>query len=200
GNGSPNTTEVNFIFRTNDYAIQSAADATIRNNVVLGTIGLQSHGAGSPSNHRIVHNTVVNDGSAIQIRNVSGPVLIANNAFYSQSGSALQLISGNLGLVTTVANVANRGAQIGTDFVNGNFNGAPPLDVFPKTGSALIGVGSSTYVEAVDFNGTPRNGVADVGAYAYAPGGNPGWVLAAAFKLAQSDGTTPGPPTNLTVR
>jgi len=200
GNGPANVIEGNFIFRTNDYAIQSAADATIRNNIVLGTIGLQAHQVGSPSNVRIVHNTVLSSGSTIEVRNVSGSVLIANNAFYSQSGSGIQLISGNLGLVTTIGNVANRGGQLATDFVNGTYSGAPPLDLFPKAGSALIGAGSAANVEAIDFNGTPRNGVADVGAYRYAAGGNPGWTLAAAFKQTSLPSSTPRAPSDLQVQ
>jgi hypothetical protein len=198
GNGSPNVIEGNFIFRTNDYAVQSAADATIRNNVVLGTVGLQSHQAGSPSNHRIVHNTIVSDGSAIEVRNVSGSVLIANNALYSESGDALRLVSGNLALVTVAGNVDERGASIGADLVNGHYGGRPPIDVFPKPGSALIGAGSAAHVEAVDFNGTRRNGIADAGAYAYSAAGNPGWVLAEAFKDVPP-GTGPRPPDDVRV-
>jgi parallel beta-helix repeat protein len=198
GNGPPNVIEGNFIFRTADYAIQSAADSTIRNNIVLGTIGLQAHQAGSPSNQRVVHNTIISAGSAIEVRNVTGAVLIANNALYSQSGSALQLISGNLGLVTVAGNVSDRGAQIGTDFVNGHYGSGPPIDLFPKSGSALIGAGVATYVEQLDFNGTSRSGVADAGAYRFAASGNPGWALAASFKSSQA-AKGPLPPTNLQV-
>src|SRR4029078_9569758 len=45
GNGPPNRIEGNVMWNTNRSAIQSAADAIIRNNVVLGTIGLQAHQA-----------------------------------------------------------------------------------------------------------------------------------------------------------
>jgi hypothetical protein len=195
GNGPANVIEGNFIFRNNDHAIQSAADATIRNNIILGTIGLQGHQAGSPSNMRIVHNTVL---GAIQVRNVSGSVVIANNAVYSQSGNGLQLISGNLGLVTTAGNVTNRGTQLANDFVSASYSGAPPINVFPKAGSALIGAGSATYVEPIDFNGTARNGATDVGAYVFAAGGNPGWTLATGFKAAAAPANVvPLPPANL---
>jgi hypothetical protein len=50
----------------------------------------------------------------------------------------------------------------------------------------------------LDFNETPRNGVADVGAYRYNSAGNPGWTLAEDFK-----GSTllvaPLPPSNFRV-
>jgi len=80
--------------------------------------------------------------------------------------------------------------------VAGHYNGAPPIDVFPEAGGALVNAGATAHVAAEDFNGTARNGVADVGAYRFAAGGNPGWPLAAGFK-AMSGVTWPNPPTNL---
>jgi hypothetical protein len=210
GNGAANIIERNVIWNTNDNGIQSAADAIIRNNIVLGSpIALQSHQSGSPSNHTVVHNTVI--GTSIDVRNVVGPVVIANNAVYSQSGAAIQLISGNLGLVTVAGNVGaggisgtssgyTEGNGIGADFVSGHYNGGPPIDLFPKTGSALRSAGSTTYVTDVDFNGTPRGGVADAGAYRFDSGGNPGWTLAAAFKAIAGGTVRPNPPTNLTAQ
>jgi hypothetical protein len=57
-----------------------------------------------------------------------------------------------------------------------------PNDVYPKAGSALIGAGDPGSVVADDFNGTARNGAADVGAYVFDPAGNPGWALSDGFK------------------
>jgi hypothetical protein len=111
GNGPANVIEGNVIWNTNDFAIQSAADSIIRNNVILGTIGLQAHQAGSPSNQVIVHNTIVTDGDGIAIRNVSGSVVIANNAIYSSGGNAIRLISGTLSLVTLAGNVGLGGVS-----------------------------------------------------------------------------------------
>jgi hypothetical protein len=45
-----------------------------------------------------------------------------------------------------------------------------------------VGGGDATHVTADDFNGTPRDGRADAGAYAYSATGNPGWRIAPAFK------------------
>jgi len=209
GNGPPNIIEGNVIWRSNDFAIQSAADSIIRNNIVLGTIGLQPHQSGSPANQEVVHNTVVSDGNGIEVRGVTGSVIIANNAVYSETGTAIRLISGNLSLVTLAGNVGvgsisgassgyANGHGIAADFVAANYNGAPPIDVFPKTGSALIGAAAAQYVTAFDFNGNPRD-TADVGAYNFRAGGNPGWMIVADFKA--SIGTTiPNPPTALVAR
>ena len=209
GNGPANIIEGNLIWNNNDYGIQTAADAVVRNNILLGSyIGLQSHQSGSPSNLVLAHNTII--GAGIEVRNVVGSVVIANNAIYNNGGAAINLISGNASLVTLAGNVGSGGLSgansgyangngMGADFISGNLNGAPPIDVFPATGSALRSAGSATYVTTLDFNGTPRNGVADVGAYAYRAGGNPGWTLATGFKTTVG-GVQPKPPENLTAQ
>ena len=211
GNGPQNLIEGNVIWNTADYAIQSAADTIIRNNIILGgPIALQSHQAGSPSNLEIVHNTIVTDGSGVAVRSVTGPVLIANNAIYSQSGTAIRLISGDISLVTVAGNVGSGGIAganggivdgngISADFVNGHYDGAPPIDLFPAPGSALITAGNTLYETEFDFNGSARNGVADAGAYHFDANGNPGWVLVPGFKRVSTNAVAPNPPTDLTV-
>lgn len=208
GNGGPNVIEGNVVWNTNDYAIQSAADAIIRNNVVLGTIALQPHQSASPSNQQVVHNTIVSPGSGLEVRSVAGPVLVANNAVYSQSGTAIRLISGNLGQVTVAGNVGRGGIEgksggfvtgqaIEADLVAGHYRGAPPIDLFPAPGSALIGAGTASYRAERDFNGTLRTST-DAGAYQYSAGGNPGWQIVAGFKPVGGRGTAPPrPPENL---
>jgi hypothetical protein len=62
----------------------------------------------------------------------------------------------------------------------------------------LIGAGAALHVAGSDFNGTPRSGAADAGAYQFEAGGNPGWVLAPAFKSQGADAVRPNPPTNVT--
>ena len=209
GNGPPNVIEGNLIWNTNDYAIQSAADSIIRNNIILGgTIGLQSHQAGSPSNIEIAHNTIVADGTGIVIRSITGPVLVVNNAVYSQSGTAIRLVSGDTSQVIVEGNVGTggisgtaggiaEGQSVTADFVDAQYGQTPPIDVFPSPGSALIGTGSATYVTQIDFNGTPRSGVADAGAYRFDSSGNPGWALAPGFKGRGGGPTVPRAPTDL---
>jgi hypothetical protein len=203
GEGGPNVIERNVLWNCGDHGIQSAADVIIRNNVILGSnangIANQPHQAGTPSNIQILHNTILHPtNDAISSSGITGSVVIANNAVYSQNGNAIR-VAGDLAGVVVVGNVgvgALSGVSTGlaqgdlaADFVAASFSGMPPNDVFPKAGSALIAAGDTQYVVADDFNGTLRNGVADVGAYLYAASGNSGWPISADFKNA-----TPPPP------
>jgi len=207
GNGPPNIVEGNVLWNVSDNTIQIAADAVVRNNIVLGNVSFQSHQSGNPSNIEFVHNTVITDGSGIEVRNVSGPVLIANNAVFAQN-QAIRLISGDLSQVQLFGNVGAGGLSGGSsgymdgngiivDMVAGNYNGAPPIDPFPTPGSALIDAGNAAYVTAVDFNGNPRSGSPDVGAYTFDGAGNPGWTIAPGFKSTNGESKIPLPPENL---
>lgn len=209
GNGAQNIIEGNVIWNSGDNAIQAAADVIIRNNIILGVVAFQAHQAGSPGNIELVHNTIINESSGVDVRNVVGPVLIANNAVYSQSSQAIRLISGSLNLVTLAGNVGHGGLSgassgftegkgIGADFVNGHY-GVPPIDLFPKSGSALIGAASAAHATPIDFNGTSRTGTNDVGAYRYSSSGNPGWTITAGFKT-RGNVVRPNPPTNVTAQ
>jgi MYXO-CTERM domain-containing protein len=196
GNGGPNVIERNVLWNCGDHGIQSAADVIIRNNVILGSaangIANQPHQAGTPSNIQIVHNTILHPtNDAIASTGITGSVLIANNAVYSRQGNAIR-VSGNLGQVVVDGNVGMGSlagvtgglspGDIATDFVAASFSGAPPNDVFPRPGSKLIAAGNPQHVVADDFNGILRHGVADVGAYAFAASGNPGWHIEGTFK------------------
>ncbi|MDH3468113.1 MAG: right-handed parallel beta-helix repeat-containing protein [Gammaproteobacteria bacterium] len=207
GNGPANTIEGNVLWNVSDNTIQIAADAVVRNNIVLGNISFQSHQSGSPSNIQLVHNTVINSGSGIEVRNVSGPVLIANNAVYSQN-QAIRLISGDLSQVQLFGNVGAGGVSGGNsgyvdgnditiDLVDSDYGGTPPIDAFPSPGSALIHAGIAAYITAADFNGNQRNGIADAGAYKFDNNGNPGWTITSGFKALSSETKTPRPPTNV---
>jgi hypothetical protein len=199
-----NVIERNLLFHCGDHAIQAAADAVIRNNVILGAnadgIAMQPHQSGTPQGLLVVHNTVLAaSGDAISVRNPSGPVIVANNAIYSQSGMALR-VNGTSSLVASEGNVGLGDVSVGSlaagsvegDLASASFAGEPPMSVFPKAGSALIGAGAVADVADDDFNGTPRNGVADAGAYAFGTGANPGWTLAAGFKGETPGGSEPG--------
>ena len=198
GNGNANVIERNALWACGDMGIQSAADAIIRNNIILGEAGdgihNQPHQAGVPGNLTIVHNTVLVPGGGAGIRTdgIVGPVVIANNAFYGNGGNAMQA-TGDLGQLTVVGNVGigplqgissgfDGSGSLVADFVSASFSGTVPNDVFPATGGKLVGTGDVAHVADDDFNGTPRGAVADVGAYRYDPNGNPGWVLEPDFK------------------
>lgn len=198
GNGGPNIIERNLMWNCGDHGIQSAADAVIKNNIILSAasdgIAMQPHQAGSPSNLVVVHNTVLKaTGDAISLRGTTGTVLIANNAVYAAAGRGIFVSGGNLAGLTVAGNVGTGGlsgtagtltaGDLGADFVAASLSGAPPNDVFPKAAGALAGAGASAHVVSDDFNGTARGGVADVGAYKVA-GANPGWTLQDSFKGA----------------
>ena len=208
GNGAQNIVEGNVIWNVSDNTMQVAADAIIRNNIILGNVAFQAHQSGSPSNIEFVHNTVINSGNILSVRNITGPVLIANNAVYSQS-LAINLISGNINQVTLAGNVGTggiagasngytEGAGIATDFVQANYSGNPPIDLYPGPASALVGAADTRFLTTDDFNGTSRADGDVAGAYHYVAGGNPGWVLSEGFKnVAAPTARTPNAPTDL---
>lgn len=204
GNGAPNVIERNLLYNCGDHGIQSAADVVIRNNIILGSaangIANQPHQAGTPANIQILHNTILHPtGDAISSSGITGSVVIANNAVYSQNGRAIR-VAGNLGAVIVEGNVGqgalegvSTGLSAGTlanSFVAASYSGMPPNDVFPRPMSVLIGKGSAAHSVMDDFNGTPRNGNLDVGAYVFDASGNPGWPLGPGFK--DPIGATPG--------
>ncbi len=202
GNGGPNVIEENVMWGCGDMGIQSAADAIIRNNIILSAaangIGCQPHQAGTPSNLVIVNNTVLDsDGSALRVSGATGSLLIANNALYTSGATALNL-GGDLSMLTLVGNVVQGGVSGGpsggtmpgslaADFVAASFSGTVPNDVFPTTTGALANAGAMAHLPPVDFNGTART-TADVGAYQVSAS-NPGWVLMPGFHVRT---TTPG--------
>jgi len=208
GNGEANVIERNLMWNCGDHAIQSAADAVIRNNIILSAnangIAMQPHQNGEPSNLEVVHNTILQaTNRGISVTGITGSVLIANNAVYAMSGSAIHVGSGATDMVTLAGNVGLGGlggaasggytdGDLASDFVDASWDGAPPMDVFPAAGGGLVGSGDATHVTAVDFNGTDRGGAADVGAYAFDASGNPGWTLEPGFK----DLATPTPGTD----
>ncbi|MCG8455851.1 MAG: right-handed parallel beta-helix repeat-containing protein [Holophagales bacterium] len=197
GNGGPNLIEGNLMWGCGDHGIQSAADAVIRNNLILGSdadgIACQPHQAGTPDHLEILHNTVLAPtGHAVRLSGVTGSVVLAGNALYAQTGDAVRA-SGDLGAVSATGNVGagtlqglaggfDPSGDLGTDFVAASYSGSLPQDLFPAPGSILVGAADPAWVPADDFNRTPRESTADAGAYRYAATGNPGWTLAAGFK------------------
>jgi hypothetical protein len=199
--GAANIIERNVMWHCGDHGIQTSSDAIIRNNIILGSvangIALQAHQAGSPSNLVVVHNTILHPtNNAISVGGITGSVVIANNALYAQSGKAISVSGSTTGLVVA-GNVgvgaSDAGGIVAGDLVNdlvaANYNGAPPADVFPKSGAVLVGAGNATYGIADDFNGTPRDGTLDVGAYRFNSAGNPGWTIISGFKGTVGPGT-----------
>jgi uncharacterized membrane protein YgcG len=197
-NGAPNTIERNVTWNCGDHGIQSAADAVIRNDIILGAradgIAMQPHQSGSPSQLVVVYNTVLNaSGDAVSLRGISGSVVVANNALYAEDGWAFFVNGGTVGLLfsgnaaiggVSEGALAMLSGEIDVDFLSASFDGAPPMSVFPATGGALVSSGLAAHVVADDFNGTEREAVPDVGAYRFSADGNPGWALAETMKTS----------------
>jgi hypothetical protein len=194
GRGPPNVIEGNVVWNSGDYGIQVAADAVIRNNIVIGApVAFRPHVSARPSNIEFVHNTVIAVGNAVTVRRASGPVIIANNAIYSASGLGIRVAGGNRRLVTLAGNVGTGGVAgrsggwrtgqgIETDFVDGHHRGGPPIDLFPAPGSALLQAGDPEYLIRYDFDQRPRGTRTDAGAYSAGSGQRPAWTLAPGFK------------------
>jgi len=176
----PNIIERNVIIGTNDNGIQAASEAIIRNNIIMDAggsgIGSHHHQSAIPGNLEIMHNTIITPGhDTVHIylaEPASGPITVANNALYNGGSGGLYLPGG-----TVVA-----GNAVSTN-LSADFGNVANYDFFPVPGSVVIGAGNVAYVVVDDFNGTPRGGVADAGAYLYDPNGNPGWEIAPGFKV-----------------
>jgi hypothetical protein len=196
-----NVIERNVMWDCGDHGIQVEADATVRNNIVLGAnangIHSQVHQQSGPEDLVIVHNTVVVQNVAVRSATPVGPVVIANNALYSAGSAAIQLasasaqftIAGNVGTgsLSGATSGFDGSGNLATDFVD-----AAARNVFPALSSKLIGAGDGAHVVPDDFNATARLGIADVGAYKYDAAGNPGWPVEPDFKDTPFAGGTGG--------
>lgn len=199
----PNIIERNVIWTTGDHGIQAAADAVVRNNIIIDPAGdgihCRDHQGARVGNLQLVHNTIVISGdlrgAAIRVQEPAngkwtGPVVVANNALHAATVLRLPAegpitLAGNAGS----GNVHGRpgvapaewtgGADPATDFLP---PGPAGRSVFPAPGSRLIGAGSHSHAVDDDFNGTPRKATTDAGAYRFDPKGNPGWRIGAGLK------------------
>ncbi len=194
GNGTPNIIERNIVWNSHDSGIQITADAIVRNNIVLGAANnaffSNNIDGGSANNLTIVNNTfLMPQGIGIRLNGVTGSVLIANNAIYAPNGDAVHA-SGTVAGVTLVANAGqgtlsgvsgafNAAGNIANDFLGASLSGVPPQNVIPKS-ALLVGAGDAANLPIDDFDGHPRSGHVDIGAYR--AGGAPGWIISSAFK------------------
>lgn len=195
--GGRNIIERNVIWNSGEHAIQAAADAIIRNNLIFSSarngIHSQNHQGAIPGNLTIENNTIRTSGNAIHISSptggaYSGLIEIANNALYPAGSFAINLpsttninISANIGagFATSGLNSSqfNNSGNLLSDFVN-----FAALNAFPAVGSKLIGAGLASLQPSDDFNLTSRTGSADAGAYVFNVDGNPGWQIGPNFK------------------
>jgi hypothetical protein len=141
GNGPANVVERNVMWACGDHGIQSAADAIIRNNIVLGAAADGNPQPAPPGGRArqpgdlSQHHPFAPAGDAIRSDGIVGSLVIANNAVYAQSGNAIR-VAGDLSAVVTAGNLGV-GSVVGVssgfdasgglaDFVGASFSGAHP--------------------------------------------------------------------------
>jgi hypothetical protein len=206
----PNVVEGNVMWNCDDAGIQVAADAVIRNNVIFATTGRgltsQDHAGATPSNLQIVHNTVIGGTPCLRLSgwsNKTGMVL-ANNAIYCTTGSfaisglAGVVVAGNVMIPTAnplPASGYTSGRSKTLDFLN-----TAGRDAYPTSDSRVIDAGVAAYMADRDFNGTPRTGSPDAGAYTWTTPTNPGWRVVPGFKPGRRDAIVPAQPSRMVVR
>jgi hypothetical protein len=203
--GGRNVVEGNAMWGCGDSGIQAAADAVIRNNLILAGadsgFNSQDHQGATPQNLEFVHNTLVGGSPCLRLSGWSGKpgLVLANNAVYCDSG---QWAIGGVSGVTITGNVIYpatsalpaSGYRVGRSTA-ADFLDVPARNLYPAAGSPLIDASALAWVTAVDFNGTSRTGTPDAGAYAWTGPANPGWVVTEGFKGA-SPGQPPAAPLN----
>lgn len=207
--GGRNVVEGNVLWNCGDSGIQAAADAVIRNNLILDSPGSgfnsQDHQGATPQNLEFVHNTVVGGSPCLRLSNWGGKtgLVLSNNAVYCESGgysiSSVSgvAIAGNV-LVPGTSALPSAGYRTGRSAAQ-DFLDADSYNVYPSADSPLIDAGAIVWVTGVDFNGTARTGPPEAGAYAWTTAANPGWTVTAGFKGVGSS-QPPVPPLNLRVQ
>lgn len=191
--GNPrNLVEGNVMWNCGDSGIQVAADAILRNNIILDSpangLNSQDHQGVTPQNLEIVHNTIVGGNPCLRMSNWSNKpgMVFANNAVYCHGDnfavSTLNgvAVSGNV-VVPATNKLPSSGYTVGRSALLDLLNAAGK-NVYPSTDSALIDAGDPSYSAAWDFNQTIRSGTPDAGAYTWTNSLNPGWPVSEGFK------------------
>lgn len=198
--GNPrNVVEGNVMWNCGEAGVQVAADTILRNNIILDSPSYallsQTHQGVPTGNLHIVHNTFVGTDACLRLSgwNNKQDIVFANNAVYCPSGGFSigglngVSISGNVMTPPPSAFPASgytTGRSISQDFVD-----APRRDTYPTSDAPSLGAGNTAHTVDDDFNGTPRSGGVDTGAYAWTGAQNPGWSVGPGFK----DSTNPAP-------
>lgn len=192
-----NLVEGNAMWNCGEAGIQAAADAVIRNNVILSDEGIgfrsQEHQEVLPNNLEFVHNTIVGVSPCVKLSewDIRVGLVFANNAVYCE-GTPFHVVGGLRG-VTLSGNIVHPWSQVGSR--EGVSPGGSALldlvdisdrNVYPTEGSSLLAAGDELYITRMDFNGAPRSEFADVGAYAWRGRRNPGWKIGPGFKKVAS--------------
>ena len=177
GNGL-NVIEQNICYRSNDNVLQVQGEAIVRNNLLLAAAGAgfaSTDHQGKTRHLTFVHNTIISRGRGANLSswNDRQGMVFANNAVYTERGTALRFPHGAKGvavfgnvLVGQVSGVG-RGFVDGndlTDFVNVSWDGKLRAAT-PTTNSPLIGQADVEYAVDVDITGRKRGRHATAGAF-----------------------------------
>jgi uncharacterized repeat protein (TIGR01451 family) len=188
----PNLVEGNVMWNCGDSGIQVAADATVRNNIILESpangLNSQDHQEVTPQNLEVVHNTIVGGDPCLRMHNWSNKpgMVFANNAVYCDSGNFKVFgltgvsVAGNV-IYPSTGQIPSSGYIVGRS-TNLDFLNPAQKKVYPSPDSPLINAGDLAYVTPIDFNGFARTGAPDAGAYTWTGPINPGWQIGPGFK------------------
>jgi len=206
GAGGPNVVERNVIWHTMDNGIQTVGQIVVRNNIVLGATasGIASKPSQTYTPHDITiqNNTVFGTATCFKANNwvTEHTQIVANNAFYCDGGTAVDITGGAGADLIMVGNVglgtsnATAGFMMGTTTAN-DIDDPATGNVYPPPGSPLFGAADATELAADDFNGLPRT-LHTSGAYDGATTANPGWTVMEGFKtpppVSVDEGSPPG--------
>ncbi len=173
-----NLVERNTLRNSRDNTLQVQGEAIVRNNLVIDGAGVtfsSTDHQGMSVNLRVVHNTFLNRGRAVNLSSWNGRagMVFANNVVYSAtaesirfpSGSAGVMVAGNV-VVGSVSGVTT-GFTMGRgliDFVSATYDGMS-RNALPSPGSPIIGRGDAMFGVPEDITGMARMPPLDPGAY-----------------------------------
>ncbi|MCK6461894.1 MAG: right-handed parallel beta-helix repeat-containing protein [Planctomycetes bacterium] len=161
GNGGRperNVVERNIVVGSAEAGIQVAADAIVRNNLVIGArdacIASQPHQGATPRALTIVHNTLVAEGTCFRARAWTGDGLVfANNALFSRAGRPCDGIGPEGNVIVEDLSAFVKLAMDGS-----------VRDATPREGSPLVGGADPAHAVADDLTGAARTGTLEAGA------------------------------------
>ena len=183
-----NVVEQNICYNAGSRTLDLFENAIVRNNLLMNLTqrvlsapikGGDRGPIAYPNNLQVIHNTIIagNQGIAAHLGGWGNGenMVFSNNAVYSDSGNAVEIVSGFSG-VNASGNVffgAAPGAPVGS-FINGTGLGdfvdiswdATTRDGTPSEGSVLIGAGDDHYAVRTDISGSVRqSGTVVAGAF-----------------------------------
>lgn len=197
GGPRENIVERNALWRCGE-AIQVVADAIVRNNIAaysdVGITAAPHQQVPIVRRVSIVSNTLYGHRECLSIRwRGARDTVLANNAVYCPDGRALEAEGLDEPGVQVRANLVQgamtAGVRVdGLRFLPGGsasaaFADPVRMDYWPRPAAPLLGAAVPELAPRDDFNGSPRGGAVDVGAYqAGGARANPGWRVAPGFK------------------